>query len=210
MELNSALVDVADYYSDKLLTYGDEPLGVDWNGPEGQILRFDQLMKIFKASSLSSSFTVNDLGCGYGAFLDYMLEKSLQPTYYGYDISQKMIEAAKLRHANVANSYFYLSSKPDLSSDYTIASGIFNVRLNSSEDDWWVYVMGVLDEMFNASQIGFAFNFLTTYSDVEKRRNHLFYANPSHVFDFCKLRYSRNVALLHNYDLYEFTILVHR
>jgi hypothetical protein len=39
-------------------------------------------------------------------------------------------------------------------------------------------------------------------------RNHLFYADPCEFFDLCKRRYSRNVALAHDYDLYEFTLLV--
>jgi hypothetical protein len=30
------------------------------------------------------------------------------------------------------------------------------------------------------------------------------------LFDLCKRRYSRNVALLHDYEIYEFTILVRK
>ena len=41
-------------------------------------------------------------------------------------------------------------------------------------------------------------------------RPDLYYADPCELFDRCKRRYSRNVALLHDYDLYEFTILVRK
>ena len=54
------------------------------------------------------------------------------------------------------------------------------------------------------------FNALTLYSDVEKRRGDLFYADPLAVFDRCKRQYSRFVTLLHDYPLYEFTIMVRR
>jgi hypothetical protein len=57
---------------------------------------------------------------------------------------------------------------------------------------------------------GFAFNALTLYSDVEKRRPDLHYADPLELFDHCKRTYSRFVTLLHDYPLYEFTILVRR
>jgi hypothetical protein len=39
-------------------------------------------------------------------------------------------------------------------------------------------------------------------------RDHLYYADPGEFFEICKRVYSRNVALLHDYGLYEFTILV--
>jgi hypothetical protein len=57
---------------------------------------------------------------------------------------------------------------------------------------------------------GFAFNCLTSYSDAERKRDYLYYADPCALFDLCKRRYSRNVALLHDYGLYEFTLLVRK
>ena len=57
---------------------------------------------------------------------------------------------------------------------------------------------------------GFRLRFLTIYSDSDKMRDYLYYADPGVLFDLCKRRYSRNVALLHDYGLYEFTILVRK
>jgi hypothetical protein len=54
--------------------------------------------------------------------------------------------------------------------------------------------------------LGMAFNMLTAYADRERMRTDLYYADPHKYFDLCRERYSRNVALLHDYDLYEFTI----
>jgi hypothetical protein len=51
---------------------------------------------------------------------------------------------------------------------------------------------------------------LTSYSDEDKMRAHLYYTDPTWAFDLCKRRYSRHVALLHDYGLYEFTILVRK
>ena len=58
------LTEVADYYSAKLAEHGETPRGVDWNGEESQVLRFAQLAKIIQPSS---TFSLNDVGCGYGA-----------------------------------------------------------------------------------------------------------------------------------------------
>ncbi|MFX7953370.1 class I SAM-dependent methyltransferase, partial [Acinetobacter baumannii] len=57
---------------------------------------------------------------------------------------------------------------------------------------------------------GFSFNCLTSYSDEDRKRDYLYYADPCQLFDLCKRRYSRQVALLHDYGLYEFTILVRK
>jgi hypothetical protein len=41
-------------------------------------------------------------------------------------------------------------------------------------------------------------------------RDDLYYADPRVIFDHCKRSFSRWVALLHDYGLYEFTIIVRR
>ena len=65
-----------------------------------------------------------------------------------------------------------------------------------------------LETLAELSIRGFAFNMLTSYSDTDKMRPDLYYGDPAFFFDHCKRRYSRNVALLHDYGLYEFTIIV--
>jgi len=101
-------------------------------------------------------------------------------------------------------------SVPPEPADYTVASGIFNVRLDRPDDQWRAYLHDTLDVLDRSSRRGFAFNCLTSYSDADKMRAHLYYADPCALFDLCKRRYSRQVALLHDYGLYEFTILVRK
>jgi hypothetical protein len=96
----------------------------------------------------------------------------------------------------------------DTPADYSFACGIFNVRLEAREDDWRAHIEATLDNVNAFSLRGFAFNLLTTY--VDYREPHLYYGDPSYFFDFCKRRYSRNVSLLHDYPLFEWTILVRR
>lgn len=201
----AVLIDIAQYYSDKLHEFGDNPRGVDWNGEEGQTRRFAQLSKVINGAS---GFSLNDLGCGYGAFYDFLVERHTDFSYTGIDISEKMIEAAVMRNGNKSSCRFIQSSTPDQTADYGVASGIFNVRLGKSDAEWKTYISDSLDLLFQTSEKGFAFNCLTSYSDADKMRDYLYYADPCEIFDMCKRRYCRNVALLHDYDLYEFTILV--
>jgi hypothetical protein len=68
--------------------------------------------------------------------------------------------------------------------------------------------MDAIDRMASLSRRGFAFNMLTSYSDPARMRDDLYYGDPCRMFDLCKRKYSRNVALLHDYGIYDFTILV--
>lgn len=201
------LDEVAGYYSRKLAEHGETPQGVDWNGVSGQVLRFEQLCRVIEGST---SFSLNDLGCGYGALFEYLAGQYRDFAYSGFDVSADMISAANARHAGVAASRFVCASEPDEVADYGVASGIFNVRLAHSEGEWLDYIESVLETLDRTSRRGFAFNCLTSYSDADRMRDDLYYADPCRLFDLCKRRYSRNVALLHDYGLYEFTILVRK
>lgn len=201
------LAEVSQYYSAKLAEYGTTPRGVDWNGEQSQLIRFEQLSRII---NVQSSFSINDLGCGYGSFFDFLQHQYESFSYSGIDVSNDMILAAEKRYSDRNNTHFVNACIPDQVADYGVASGIFNVRLGRSEDEWRTYLETTLDVLDRTSRLGFAFNCLTSYSDTDKMRKHLYYANPGQLFDYCKRRYSRNIALLHDYDLYEFTILVRK
>lgn len=200
--------EVARYYAEKLAIHGSTPRGVDWNNEESQSIRFEQLCKLFDINKREIS--VIDLGCGYGALIDYLRQINLEYTYLGVDIAAEMINVAQQRYNGNDNVRFITAAEPDENADYGVASGIFNVRLSRNDFEWYEYLKSTLDVLHRTSKHGFSFNCLSTYSDKSKRKDYLYYADPCDVFDLCKSRYTRNVALLHDYDLYEFTILVRK
>lgn len=204
----SMLDDVSAYYSDKIAQFGATPQGVDWNNEASQVKRFEQLCKII--DSRKKAYSINDLGCGYGALLAYLQNKPASCSYLGVDISPEMIRVAEQSYAEFHHARFISSSKPDQTADYGTASGIFNVRLGRGDAEWSQYLQSTLDLINETSRDGFSFNCLTSYSDKDKMREYLYYADPCQLFDLCKRRYSRHVALLHDYGLYEFTILVRK
>lgn len=201
------LGEISRYYTGKLIAHGASAHGVDWNSPESQRLRFDQLVRVCAAEA---DFQINDLGCGYGAFFDYLRSLGKQCDYLGVDISEAMIAKANALHAGQPGCRFLAGQRADRQADYTVASGIFSVRLSASDDEWHAHLLATLDQMDAASRRGFAFNCLTKHSDAEHMQGYLFYADPCELFDVCKQRFSRNVALLHDYGLYEFTMLVRK
>lgn len=206
MNKQKIISDVANYYTQKLQAFGATAKGVDWNSSESQELRFNQLLKLIESNI--PEFSILDYGCGYGAMFPFI--KNLfdnKFSFVGYDISEKMISQAKKLY-NVPKTQWINQLNAQLSVDYIVASGIFNVRLEHQYPEWEAYILDTLKEFSNLSKKGFAFNVLTSFSDKEYKRDDLYYANPTFYFDYCKKHFSKYVALLHDYPLYEFTILV--
>jgi SAM-dependent methyltransferase len=194
----------AEYYSGTLQRFGATPQGADWKNLESQQLRFAQLLRIADGDGRVS---VNDYGCGYGALVDHLRAGGRVFEYGGYDASPAMIEAAIAEHHDPA--CHFTSDRAALARrEYTVASGVFNVKGTTPTSEWWAYVTRSLDDIASASSKGFACNFLTSYADAPKMRDNLFYADPSDVLRHCLTRFSRHAAVLHDYPLYEFTIMV--
>jgi SAM-dependent methyltransferase len=198
---------VEDYYTSALGRHGATPRGVDWNSEESQRLRFDQLAKIWEGQGEEERISVLDYGCGYGALVPYLRERGPDFSYTGFDISAEMVAAARQLHDG-PDTRFVSDESQLQTSDFAVASGIFNVKLDTPGEAWQEYVLATLGRLARLARLGFAFNVLSSYSDPERRRSDLFYADPTFLFDHCKTRFSKAVALLHDYPLYEFTMLV--
>ena len=193
---------VRTYYTRRLAEHGPTPRGVDWNGAESQEVRFRQLLKLCDGWESPS---LGDYGCGYGALLEYARTTGFTGDYRGYDISPAMVEAARERHPG---GTFAASESVLDGTDFVVASGVLNVKLGVPLPEWDEYVLRTIDRLAGLGRRGFGFNALTSYSDADRMRPDLYYADPCRLFDVCKRKYARNVALLHDYGLYEFTILV--
>lgn len=209
-EKNKIYNKTSNYFDEKIKEFGCQPKGLDWNDRVHQTKRFDQLMMILP---INTPFTLTDVGCGYGELYTYVIEKSYKMTKYtGYDFSKKQIEAAIDRHKEYSiNQPIFKHTTPQTDydqCDYFVASGIFNMKQDISSDDWTVYIKETIDKINEKSIRGFAFNMLTSYSDEHKKRKDLYYGDPLYFFDLCKKKYSINVSLIHDYGLYDYTILV--
>lgn len=199
------LSEVAQYYSAKLQQHGPTPRGVDWNGPESHQLRHRQFLRLLADVPDAS---IIDLGCGFGDFLSFLRSAGFRGHFTGYDVAAKMIEKARELHGENDGQSWHVGAAPERISDFAIASGIFNVKGDTADEEWTGYINRTLDILAQASRVGFGFNILSLSSDPDRRRPHLHYADPARTLEHCLSRYGRSVALLQDYGLYEFTVLV--
>ena len=127
--------------------------------------------------------------------------------YYGYDISEDMVKTAqeKIQDSRASFERNMIASKR---ADYSIVSGTFNMKMDSDPNYWLDYIKESLIQLWRTTERGLAFNMLSSY---EKHKQFgLYYADPSFFFEFCMQNLSKNVTLLHDYQLVEWAIFVHR
>lgn len=209
MSLNKAIQTYKEYFNKKIEIYGSTPKGVDYNGAEAQDVRFTELVKVLNTSV---PFSVIDYGCGYGAMFDYLQKQNWKFEYYGFDMLEKMVTAGREAHREFPHAHFTHKESELSVADYLLAGSIFNNKFDADQTEWQDMVFETLKRLNALCSKGFAFNILTSYSDADRMalRPDLYFADPLLMFDFCKRNFSRNVALLHDYDLYDFTIIVRK
>lgn len=206
--LAEVYLDIDRYYSGKIMAYGATPLGVAWPCQPTQELRFVQLLRVCESEM---SFSLNDLGCGYGALLAFLAKRHRRKKidYLGVDLSAQMIkEAHSLWGKQLATKFLVANTCPRVA-DYSLASGIFNVKLNQSEALWTHFVETTLMTLRATSRRGFAVNFLAPLAEGETTQTEL-YRTPSRVWQsYCEKNFQARVEVLQGYGMREFTLLVH-
>lgn len=203
---DALLDDIAHYYTQKIHAHGATPLGVDWSCVPTQQMRFVHLLKL---CSFESAISLNDVGCGYGALLAFLAKRfrGAPIDYLGMDISPAMIaHAQKLWRKRSGTKFLVASSSPRIA-DYSIASGIFNVKLNQPVDLWELFVAQSLADMHLASRRGFAVNFLTPPSAQNPPVPELYYAEPEVWREYCERTFHSRVEVIGGYGLREYTLI---
>ena len=195
---------VAEYYSAKVVEFGATPQGVDWRDGESQDLRFERFNPLISDSRVDS---ICDLGCGYGAFLNFLRSRGRTVSYRGLDISAEMVSAAQEALSTDPLAQFDVGDKP-APADLVVASGIFNVRGTTADSEWSDYILDTLDEMWAAARVGIGYNVLTTCSDPSLRRANLFYADIAWLLQENVSRLGDRILIDQSYGLYEATIMI--
>ena len=204
------LAPIAKVFSNRLAECGPRASGVYWTSEGGQQLRFEVLLGIVSpADQARGGVTVNDLGCGYGALFDMLVDDPMMidGRYYGYDISAGMVRAANARHVD-HRVEFIQSASATRAADYSLVSGTYNMKMGNRRDEWQDYVFASLRDLWRKTAKGLAFNMLAgTGAD---HPGGLYFAHAGDYFDFCAAQLSPNVELKRGYGLDEWTIFVRR
>ena len=203
------------YYEDLFEEHGYHYRALDWKDPKGQKLRYSVLFSIISLFSKMKDISILDLGSGLGHFYGYLKDNKLlkhyRIDYTGYDISPKLVEAAKREYPeakfevkDILEGYFTKRF------DYVVCCGAFNIILTEmAKHD--AFVREMLLRMFEVCNLGVAANFLSIsgiyHAPDEKpgEKNVYYYFKPEDIVNHVR-SFSPRFVLRQDYHPVDFTL----
>lgn len=199
-------------HCEKLLeAHGDTALGVGWPNSQDAAVRYEVMMGlILPFNNNGSQPTLLDFGCGAGHLFEYIQKKyPNRINYTGVDISHKFISLCKSKYPNEEFLvYDFMTQEISKKYDYIIANGIFTQKLTQPFDEMMDYTLNIISKLFMASNIGIAFNVMSTY--VNKQREDLFHVPVQDLIKSVVTNLSRHFILRNDYGLYDYTIYLYQ
>ena len=124
-----------------------------------------------------------------------------------------MIRSAKKYNNNSKNFFAIniLNKKKRLNflkSDYVINCGLFTVKANYTNDQWWKFIKKTLLKMFYLSKKGIVFNLLT--ENVDYKDKHLYYVSQKQIMSFIKNYLSEKIVCKRNPKVWENVYYVYK
>jgi ubiquinone/menaquinone biosynthesis C-methylase UbiE len=194
---------ISETYNKMLADGANGAERVGWGSVDSQEKRFRVLTEIGNLDDDS----ILDVGCGLGAYFDYVHKKHSNLSYTGIDINLNMIQEAQQRHSDVefihANIIADTHTLNDRKFDYVFLSGALNLSADNHHDT----IESIMKEMFILANKGVAINFLSVFSDYLTPGE--YYCNP---VDILQLAFSitKKVVLRHDYMPHDFTIYLYK
>ena len=95
---------IAQKYNLRFLRLGAVPEASLWFSKIRQAARFKLIADVLEQTRVASNFSINDIRCGYGALLPYLIERfpNKNFSYYGFDIASEPLNFCKKKPGNLA------------------------------------------------------------------------------------------------------------
>ncbi|HEY9164107.1 MAG TPA: class I SAM-dependent methyltransferase [Magnetovibrio sp.] len=207
-DIGQLLEYVSRVYDYRINEQGPVANGVFWKDADGQILRLELLLQAVDQEDLKGPITVNDLGCGYGALFDLLVDEPMLQggKYFGYDIAADMIATAKAKHCD-PRATFIVSPVATEVADYSFVSGTYNMSMGAHRALWTHYIKTSIEQLWKKTAKVLAYNLLDEASTHQL--DDLFYADRRTFLEHA-LTLSPDVEIIDDYPLDEFTIIIKR
>ena len=186
---------IAEIYNQRFLKLGPSPEASMWFSKKRQFKRFDIIFNEIKLLNKNNKRSIIDIGCGYGAFFEFLLERGADDiwSYYGYDVSNEVIKFCKEHYSQDAK--FYNGSIPTFMGDFVIMSGTYNFFPAKDYNSWKLYFYRSLKALWSKTTRAMIFNLQT--SDKEKITNGgIVYTYKDEIENFCKSNFGNVKAVI--------------
>ena len=186
---------IAEIYNQRFLKLGPSPEASMWFSRKRQFKRFDIIYNEIKLLNKNNKRSIIDIGCGYGAFFEFLLERGADDiwSYYGYDVSNEVIKFCKEHYSQDAK--FYTGSIPTFMGDFVIMSGTYNFFPAKDYNSWKLYFYRSLKALWSKTTRAMIFNLQT--SNKEKITDGgIVYTYKDEIENFCKSNFGNVKAVI--------------
>ncbi|MDA0996720.1 MAG: class I SAM-dependent methyltransferase [Proteobacteria bacterium] len=204
------LARVARAYARRLGQCGTTAKGVFWKDETWQQRRFQRMLEAFDPTdACQGGISINDLGCGYGAFFHCLSELPVmtESSYIGYDITEEMVRACRV-HIRDPRARFVRHMWATEIADYSFACGTFNLTGGAGDAEWRAYVEESLRHLWGQTTKALAFNMLRI--DEFERFDGLYYIDPEELTAFCRTLPEAQVIMIDERPMPDVTYFLRR
>ncbi|MGI8957840.1 MAG: methyltransferase domain-containing protein [Chthoniobacterales bacterium] len=193
--------------------HGDSHEGLGYPKPDGFHERYRVFLDVMKLRPEGEKpIKLLDVGCATGVVLDEIKSLGLEGiSYRGVDLSSLMIEKARQKHPEAD---FVLGDPFDLKEvwadqpDYVILGGLFQCRLQMSQEEMTDYMVRMLRLAFTNCRRGMVFNVMSVH--VDWQREDLFHVPFDQMADLLQANLNRNYVFRADYGLYEYAVYIYK
>lgn len=209
--------ELTTHFSKTFLRHGATTEGVNWGTKTDKIARRYTVFSDFITKNMADKkISVLDVGCGYGALLNYLGNNIENIEYYGIDPCLEMINTAKSTYMKA----FYNISLEDLHDkkfenipipdkfDYVVCNGVFTLKNDMSNIAINKFVNKSIQYCFNLCKKSVLFNMMSTHVDFFN--SNLFYKNPADMITFIIENMTNKVAVDHYLIEYEYFVTMYK
>ena len=186
---------IAAIYNQRFLKLGPSPEASMWFSKKRQFTRFDIIFNEIKLLNMNNKRSIIDIGCGYGAFFEFLSERGADDiwSYYGYDVSNEVIKFCNEHYSREAA--FYTGSIPTFRAEFIIMSGTYNFFPTKDYNSWKHYFFRSLKTLWPKTTCAMIFNLQT--SDQEKITDKgIVYTSKEEIESFCKSNFGNVKAVI--------------
>ena len=190
-------VSLARKFEARFKKYGATPKGSYWIDITRQNLRFQILLQETIGLQKQGSFSIGDIGCGYGALAHYISKTphAKSVSYYGYDISETLINYCK-QTPKLDWATFKKGSQPHMELDFCVMSGTYNMSASQKVDEWEDYIFKNLSECWLRTKKAIIFN-LQIDDEARISSGNIFYGNKASILHRCNINFGPTSSARH-------------
>jgi len=197
LHLSKSEREIAATFNSRFDAYGPTPEASLWFNKSRQLARFSKITEAIVSRVSNNEVTIGDVGCGYGAFLDYLAKHNseIRFKYYGYDIADRVIAYCS-KNLQTANATFWHRSRPTRKADFHVMSGTYNYTPNMGVGSWRSYMRDEIKYIFSATNKCIVFNLMLA-DKAYISKSSIFYEEVEHFLSFCRKELGETTILEH-------------